>query len=298
MRRAYDDAIVESAMDEEDKQLLLQAITRFWDEVEVAYCYRMEVIERSRGFTPHPDETAGSKDHGYAYRRFMEAPDYTFDELKFSLFGQELGAGTNPTIRTPAAWPGLSQLDRPALLASAYSWYTDAKKDGLADAFLRAKLGERMVPTRNNGWEKGLIETNEFLIGDGDVLSDIETVEERAQLFAQSQYSFVLRLSADPADYFRLIRAQKNALTTWHTDSDNDVDVERFFELVGHEFTTMAQRALSEEDLKSDQLDAIVDGTRPIHPRYASYDPLEPLPWQTRSPERYLARMKRLGYTL
>jgi len=298
MRRAYDDAIIESAMDEEDKQLLLQAITRFWDEVEVAYCYRMEVIERSRGFTPHPDETAGSKDHGYAYRKFMEAPDYTFDELKFSLFGQELGAGTNPSIRTPAAWPGLSQLDRPALLASAYSWYTDAKKDGLADAFLRAKLGERMVPTRNNGWEKGLIETNEFLIGDGDVLSDIETVEERALLFAQSQYSFVLRLSADPADYFRLIRAQKNALTTWHTDSDDEVDVERFFELVGREFTAMAQRAFSEEDLKSDRLDAIVDGTRPIHPRYASYDPLEPLPWQTRSPERYLARMKRLGYTL
>lgn len=297
MRRAYDDAISESAIEPGEKAFIREGLSRFWDEVEIAYAYRMEVIERARGFAPHPDNTAGSKDHGYAYRQLMDAPDYTFDELQFSLFGADLGAGTNENIRVPQAWPALSQIKRPALLERARHWYDTAKEAGLADAFLRAHLGTRMVPTRNNGWEKGLIEINQFIIGDGDVLSDVETVEERARLFAQSQYSFVLRLSADPESYLKLILTQRDALKAWHADNGS-VNVDEFFALVETEFSRIAEQSLTEADLDAPGLEAVVDGTRPIHPRYAAYDPLEPLPWQTRSPERYLARMKRLGYTL
>lgn len=298
MRRAYDDAIRESSMEEADKAILLESISRFWDETEVAYCYRFEVIERARGFALHPDPTAGAKDHGYAYRQLMPTPDYSFDELKFAMIGAEYGAGTSQNLRVPTPWPALSTVNKPTLLQRAREWYDEAKAQGLADAFLRVKLGDRMVPTRNNGWEGGLVEANIFLVGDDAFSSRIETFEERAKLFAASQYCFALRLGAHPAEYLRLIMAQETALGIWHTKDEASIYVRKFYDLVEREFSSIVDNGSDESDIVDEQLEQIVDGTRPIHPRYAAYDPLEPLPWQTRSPERYLARMKRLGYTL
>jgi len=300
MRRAYDDAVRASDIEAGDKAAILAAMARFWDEVEVGYCYRFEVIERSRGFAPHPDSTAGAKDHGYAYRELMPAPDYTFDQLKFALIGPEYGAGTSEHLRVPQAWPGISTVERPLLLRVARQWYEDARDAGLADVWLRAKLGDRMVPTRSNGWESGVIECNGFLVGDGPVLAGsdgVSSTAERARLFARSQYCFMLRLSADPADYLTLITTQADALRMLHDESDA-VGASEFLRQVEAEFTSLANANQVEADLVDAELEEVLDSTRPIHPRYAAFDPLEPLPWQTRSPERYLARMKRLGYTL
>jgi hypothetical protein len=37
---------------------------------------------------------------------------------------------------------------------------------------------------------------------------------------------------------------------------------------------------------------------RPLHPRFAPVDPLEPLPWQVSDTQRYLKKMAQLGYTI
>jgi hypothetical protein len=37
---------------------------------------------------------------------------------------------------------------------------------------------------------------------------------------------------------------------------------------------------------------------RPLHPRFAPVDPLEPLPWQVTDTQRYLKKMAQLGYTI
>jgi hypothetical protein len=298
MRRAYDDAIVESEMDDGDKEYLRAALSRFWDEVEIAYTYRFEAIERSRGFAPHPDPTAGSSDHGYVYRKLLETPDYKFEEFKFPMIGANFGAGTAKDIRVPPAWPSLPQIQREGLLAHAWTWYSEARDAGLADAFLRARLGARMVPTRNNGWEKGLVESNQFLAGDSDLLPGNPSIEERAVLFARTQFAFALRLLANMSEYLALFKTQKKALEAWHAEEGSGAQIAKFFEEVEKEFASLARDDRKEADFVDDKVKAIIEDSRPIHPRYADFDPIEPLPWQTRNPERYLTRMKKLGYTL
>ncbi|MEO6984793.1 MAG: hypothetical protein ABI155_05580 [Paralcaligenes sp.] len=298
MRRAYDDAIVESEMDSDDKEYLRAALSKFWDEVEIAYTYRFEAIERSRGYAPHPDPTAGSADHGYVYRKLLDTPDYKFEEFKLPMIGANFGAGTANETRVPPAWPALSQIKRTGLLAHAWTWYCEARDAGLADAFLRTKLGTRMVPTRNNGWEKGLVESNQFLVGNSDLLSGNPSLEERAALFAKTQFAFALRLLADTSGYLSLFNTQKKALEAWHAENESSVQISKFFEEVKKEFTLLAQNDQKETDFVDDKIKAIIEDSRPIHPRYADFDPIEPLPWQTRNPERYLVRMKKLGYTL
>lgn len=96
MRRSYIDAIRAADLDETDESELLAANESFWDEVDVAYTYRMEVIERARGFAPHPDTSAGANDHAYSYHRLVAGLDQDFGELHFELTNPSLGAGTGP----------------------------------------------------------------------------------------------------------------------------------------------------------------------------------------------------------
>lgn len=301
MRLAYRDAVNGSELEAEEKTEFLDAAERFWDEVEVAYTYRSEIIERARGFKPHPDPTAGAKDHGYVYRQLLPTPDRRFDQLKFELIGPDYGAGTATESVVPEAWPGLSAVEPPPLLRAALRWYSDAKAAGLADEWLCVALGARMVPTRSNGWEAGLVETSEFLVGDEsrvvmDAEGDAPPLEVRASMFARAQYCFALRLEGVTEQYLRLIELQAAALRSWH--AEDRVDVDAFLSAVGQEYRQLTKRGATESDVRDTRLARVIESTRPVHPRYAPFDPLEPLPWQTRSPERYLARMKRLGYTL
>jgi hypothetical protein len=199
MRRAYQDAVNGSELEPEEKVEFLNAAERFWDEVEVAYAYRSEIIERARGFKPHPDSTAGAKDHGYVYRQLRPTPDHRFDQLRFELIGSDYGASTATETAVPQAWPGFSTVEPPPLLQAALRWYSDVKAAELADEWLRVVLGDRMVPTRSNGWEAGLIETSGFLVGDEskaiiDAESDAPPLKDRASMFAKAQYCFLLRL--------------------------------------------------------------------------------------------------------
>lgn len=302
MRRAYQDAVNGCELEAREKASFLEAAERFWDEVEVAYTYRSEIIERARGFEPHPDSTAGARDHGYAYRQLLPAPDHRFDQLHFELIGPDYGAAASATgTAVPEAWPGFSEVQPSPLLRAALGWYTDVKAAGLADEWLRVALGTRMVPTRSNGWEAGLIETSGFLIGDESrVILDAEgeatPLKARASMFAKAQYCFMLRLHGDSEQYLRLIELQAAALTARHAEVG--VDIDAFISTVGQLFRRLTRESATEAEVTDSRLARILESTRPVHPRYASFDPLEPLPWQTRSPERYLARMKRLGYTL
>ena len=126
MRRAYQDAVNCSEMNAHDKGEFLEAADRFWDEVEVAYTYRSEIIERARRFETHPDETAGAKDHGYVYRPLVPAPVYGFDQLEFELIDSEYGAGTSVDSVVPEAWPGFSTVQWPLLSEAAWDWYSAA----------------------------------------------------------------------------------------------------------------------------------------------------------------------------
>lgn len=298
MRRAYDDAIDGSDMDAADKEYLHKALGRFWDEVEIAFSYRYEVIERSRGFAPHPDPTAGSHDHGYVYRQLLERQDFTFDQLKLPMVGANFGAGTAATHRVPPAWPELSRLPRTGLLRHAWTWYTAARDAGLSDQYLRTRLGDRMVPTRNNGWEKGLVEADQFLSGNGDMLAASLDVKSRAALYAKTQYAFALRLSAEMGSYLQLILLQRAALEAWHAETGVTAQTATFFAAVEESFKALAAAGAQEADFVDEPIRKLLEDCRPAHPRYGDFDPIEPLPWQTRSPERYLSRMKKLGYTL
>lgn len=302
IRRSYNDAIMASKMVEQDKATLMGVSDKFWDEVEVAYIYRSELIERSRAYAVHPDEGAGAGEHGYTYTKVVPTPDFTFDQLSFELIGPELGAGTSEELRIPDAWPGISTVERPTLIQAAAAWFEDAKKSGLADQFLRVKLGDRMVPTRINGWEAGLIETAGFLLDDEDI--DIPhrarsgaSPDERAMAFARSQYCFMLRLDGKAEDFVELIRLQGRALKILLSNVD-DATIGLFLEGVSAQFSQLSSVNTTEDEVVDDELRLLMEETRPLHPRYAVFDPNEPLPWETKSPDRYLSRMKRLGYTL
>ena len=298
MRRSYEDAIrtIELPADQIDE--LLGVNNSFWDEVEIAYVYRMEVIERSRGFADHPDPTAGAKDHGYVYRRLLPTPDYRFDELKFELIEPELGAGTGATTRIPRAWPRLSAIDISTDMSGAKAWLDDSRAVGLADEWLRVRLGDRWVPTRINGWELGLAETTTFLLGDAELgvrpASPLASLEERAKAFAAVQREFWRRLEGDPEQLARLLESQRAALGVIHSAVD-PAAIAAFITVAAAEIRSVD--APAEEELIEAFTD-LIQLTRPLHPRFAPFDPVEPLPWQTRNPERHMARMRRLGYTV
>jgi hypothetical protein len=82
MKWAFRDNIkADTSLSDEDRQALLEVNESFWEEVVCAYAYRSEVIERARGFAPHPDPTCGSSWQGYPYRRIWERDDVPFSRL-------------------------------------------------------------------------------------------------------------------------------------------------------------------------------------------------------------------------
>ena len=300
MRRSYEDAIRTITLPSDQVDELLAVNNSFWDEVEVAYVYRMEIIERSRGFAVHPDPTAGARDHGYVYRRLLPTPDHRFEELKFELIEPELGAGTAATTRVPPAWPRLADTEISTELNAAKAWLDDCRTVGLADLWLRVRLGDRWVPTRINGWELGLAETTTFLLGDAELgvpsVAPSTGVEDRARAFAAVQAEFWRRLKGDPEQLASLLASQRTALGIVHPTL-NPATIDSFVTVAAAEIRKNYD-AEGGQDARVEKFDDLLALTRPLHPRFAPFDPVEPLPWQTRNPERHLARMRRLGYTV
>jgi hypothetical protein len=305
MRRSYRDAILECNLNSDDKRALLEVCDDFWDEVEIAYSYRMEIIERSRGFAPHPDKTAGSKDHGYTYKKLVELEEIPFEQLPLDFIGSELGAGTSNSEdhRIPRGWPKLDNIINSGVSTLALEWLRDSQKAGLANDLLCVKLGERDVPTRFNGWESGIDQTLRFLkpySENRSVNNDISTyygldLKNYAVRFAICQSEFQRRLNGYPEQLIRLVECQIEGIR-------KNIDLvnmdESFLNSFGEEVMSVIESLFSKDVLWDEEIIPELGVVRPIHPRFAPIDPLEPLPWETKNQDRYLIKMKRLGYTI
>jgi hypothetical protein len=296
MRMSYESAIKDAdGLSDPDRSLLLRGNIAFWDAVEIAYSYKSEIIERSRSFAPHPDKSAGSSNHGYTYRPMTPEPYYNFDELGFDLIGT-----ASDTVTEPTGYPDLQSVKFGTLTEAARRWIRDAQSVGLCDQYLRLRLGERFVPTRLDGWEAALTDLARYVRPDCEdplvrALGELGT-EGSADLlprfFAKTQLEFGRRLSglALP-ELVQLLRTIGPALQQLLGDQHAEEDIDTFCEKV--------ISSASDEDSNADvSFSDLIELVRPIHPRYAAYDPLEPLPWQARNQERYVARMRRLGYEL
>lgn len=295
MRRSYESALlVETELSELDRQELLAANTDFWDAVEIAYTYRSEILERSRGYARHPDASAGSSDHGYSYFPVVPEPAYEFDKLGFELIGTGIGSDD------PVGFPNLSEVTFAPPTEAARLWIRAAKEAGQCDEYLRLRLGGRFVPTRVDGWESALQDLVRYTQPDlsdplvKSLASDLETAKRVLPLFfAQVQSEFGRRLGGLGRDALitLLETACPGVMALLAGKEGADQDYSNFVTIVA------ALDPMEWTQLRGDFRD-LLDMVRPIHPRYAAFDPLEPLPWQTRNPERYQSRMRRLGYEL
>lgn len=292
MRDAYRDAIADCREFSEDDRAALQAIvTEFFDQAELALLYRWEVIERARGFAPHPDPTAGAKDHGYTYEVVRPLPQLRFEDLS------EI---------EPPPFPRLDGRlsSRHEQLASA--WLQNAQKRGIADRWLRVRLGERIVPTRFNGWESGIEETLTFLrafsaarraaVDREAIPNELASFDftNYAVRFGLCQAQFQQYLDGTSAELTALLRAEADAMAA---DPIRDTTIETLAAFFDTAIAT-AEEVLRHKIRLTDSALPELQGTRPIHPRFAAEDPLEPLPWHAKNPEAYRKRMERLGYTI
>lgn len=165
MKWAFTKAIKEIAdISAEDRAELLQVNEDFWEEVVVAYSYRSETIERARKFAPHPDPSCGSSWQGYPFRKIWDRDDPTFDQLAMPFI--EKGKSEYDRVEgkiEPKPFPAMENQMEEGVPTLAWSWIENAKKLGISDDFLRVKLGDRVVPTRFNGWWASLSEMMRFL---------------------------------------------------------------------------------------------------------------------------------------
>ncbi|MGH7659929.1 MAG: hypothetical protein ACRENA_03285 [Vulcanimicrobiaceae bacterium] len=292
MRDAYRDAIDDCRdVSDEERRVLQRVVTEFFDQAELALLYRWEVIERSRGFAPHPDATAGAKDRGYTYEVVLPLPQPRFEHL------EETGPPPFPRLDGRLS-------SRSERLAAA--WLQEAQKAGIADRWLRVRLGERYVPTRFNGWESGMEATLLFLraFADGhrvtvdrnEIPADLTDFDlaNHAVRFGLVQAEFQRRLEGGSAELTALLRAEVEAMTS---DPIRDIASETltaFFDaaIAAAEDVTRRRLPITETALPE------LEGSRPIHPRFAAEDPMEPLPWETKDPIAHRKRMERLGYTI
>lgn len=306
MRRAYDDAIVQGAstsgIDPREVEILRGASSDFWDEVEVAYSYFSEIIERARKYDEHPDLNAGSDSHGYTYERLIPPFDYKFSELRFEFIGQEFGAGADESARADVP-PGFPALDGDETMSrvdqAALAWLRSAKDRGIADELMRAPIGDRLVPTRFTGWVAGVRVTQRLLdrYGAGDAMPDTDQrswesfdLESWPVRFGIAQAEFWRRLDGEPSQLTALLRSQETALAV----TVDPTSVAEFMDAACDVVDRYLKLSVScDADIIPE-----LEGTRPVHPRFASFDPMEPLPWETRNPERHQRRMRRLGYTI
>ena len=307
MRDAYRDAIDESGLFSDDERRAVQRlVTEFFDQAEIALSYRWEFIERGRGFARHPDETAGAATHGYTYRVALPLPEIPFGELALDLDGK----GTPGDGKEIPAFPridGAMPASGPGLVARA--WLERARANGIADRWLRVRLGERMVPTRFNGWETALeitapsltrfAEGERAAAGAGKAAPGFD-LTDYAVRFGLCQAEFYRRLRGGAAELTALIEAERDAVREHRGELSAlpraiaPAAVDAFFartvETAGEAF----RRGLEITEASLPELDAL----RPLHPRFAPHDPLEPLPWKPKNPESYRRKMASLGYVI
>lgn len=307
MRWAFRDAIKEAeGLNEEDRTALLDLNDEFWEVVTVAYVYRTEVIERARGFATHPDPNCGSSWQGYPYTKIWERDDVRFEDLAMPFVEKgkvdyKAAAGKIE----PKPFPPLEGQMEPGLIPRcAKLWLDEARRRGLADPWLRVRLGNRWVPTRFNGWWSSLEETLRFLepyakgrqaqVSGAAALNGCD-LRNYAVRFGLCQAEFQRRLNGEAQQLIDLLGSQGAGLEPLLRNKGADVAaLGRFLD---ESFTVIREVFETKLDVDGETLPEL-QVVRPIHPRYAPPDPLEPLHWEVPNTARYLKKMANLGYTL
>ncbi|MGH7068662.1 MAG: hypothetical protein ACREFO_01430 [Acetobacteraceae bacterium] len=312
MRDAYRDAIDEcSDFTTEERTGVHRLVAEFFDQAEIAMIYRWEFIERGRKFARHPDPTAGAATHGYSYRIVLPLPEVPFGELALGLDARD--GSENPGSGGQEI-PHFARLDVAAQNESnlelvAKTWLERALEAGVADHWLRVRLGERMVPTRFNGWQSAIEMTMPPLsrfsegvhraapgsgIGTGLDLADYGV------RFGLCHAELQRRLGGGEVELAALLEAERQAVRE-HSDllkslgATADADtVDAFFTHAADGVRAAFGDALSIDESWLPEIDAM----RPLHPRFAPHDPLEPLPWEPKDPQSYRQKMERLGYVI
>jgi len=307
MKWAFQETIKEGKeLREEDREALLEVNERFWEEVVVAYSYRSETIERSRKFAPHPDPTCGAAWQGYPYRKIWDRDDPDFEDLAMPFI--EKGKSEYERVEgkvEPKPFPALENQMEPGIPTICWDWIKEAKKQGASDSWLRVPLGTRIVPTRFNGWWASLEELLRFVkpYSEGKLAqvqgaskdANGNDLSDYAVRFALCHAELQRRLKGEPEQLIQLIKTSRVALRQTLADGGTVTDkVDEFVEKVQPVIRDFFAResTLSAEDLPE------LSVVRPLHPRFAPPDPLEPLPWEVRDTARYLKKMAQLGYTI
>jgi hypothetical protein len=307
MKWAFRDNIkANTSLSDEDRQALLEVNEGFWEEVVCAYAYRSEVIERSRGFAPHPDPTCGSSWQGYPYRKIWERDDVPFSQLALPFIekgGYDEHKGTEGKIE-PRPFPAVENQVEPGVPAIALEWLRAAQERQLCDSWLRLKLGARWVPTRFNGWWASLDEVARFLepFAKGQQAPVQVALPSRncdlsdyAVRFALCHAEFYRRMKGEAAQLVGLIEAGRAALKNFAREKGlPEAPVDAFI----NRAVPVIQQALATQTMVDGEELPELHVARPLHPRFAPVDPLEPLPWQVTDTQRYLKKMAQLGYTI
>lgn len=306
MKWAFRDAIARcDALDEVDRRELLSVNEDFWEAVVVAYSYRSEVIERSRRFAPHPDPTCGSSWQGYPFRRIWDRDDVTFEELAMPFI--EKGKSEYGRVEgkiEPKPFPPLDNQMEPGVPMLAWAWIQRAREAGICDQWLRVQLGDRWVPTRFNGWWDSLGEMLRFAepyaygnrapVPSRDLM-DRHDLSDYAVRFAICHAELHRRLRGEAGQLISLMETAVAALRELLEAKDlPGAAADAFMATAG---PIIRERFEDGAELDPDGLPEL-SVVRPLHPRYAPDDPLEPLPWRAANTGRYLKKMAQLGYTL
>lgn len=307
MRDAYRDGIDDCPDFSAGQRAALQRlVTEFYDQAEIALLYRWEFIERGRQFARHPDPTAGAATHGYTYQVDLPLPEIPFEELALDL---SEGTRTRAAAREVPAFPRIDGARaETGIAALSKAWLECARKVGVADRWLRVRLGERMVPTRFNGWEAALEITLPSLarFAKGARACSIEPgayvdldLADYAVRFGLCQAEFQRRLRGGAVELITLLEAERDALAAQGAElpavpAIRPIAIETFFGRAIAAIGTAFDRELPIEESWLPELAEM----RPLHPRFAPHDPLEPLPWQPKNPESYDRKMKGLGYVI
>lgn len=320
MRRSIRDAIQranEITGDEEAK--LLRANNEYWDEVVVQYAYRTEIIERTRGFAEHPDQSAGSNRYGYEYEVAWDRDDwseYALDALDLDVDPElieddleERGVSSTSDVHVPDPFPTVEKDLETGLEEAAKRWVDAAKRSELADEYLRVVMGsgddQRWIPTRYAGWKTSIENVTlpylkEYASSSSTDHGEYEGfgLNDPAVRFGLCQGEFQRRFEGTRDQLVEYLETQQQGINYLiEVDAMIDVtpeDVETFFDTVRDTVDAFFDRSL---ELDGDDLTDVTD-ERPIHPRFAPYDPEEPLPWNTDDPEKHQKIMEIRGFTI
>ncbi|TAM59786.1 hypothetical protein EPN52_07015 [bacterium] len=329
MRDAYRDAIDDApAFTSGERAEVQRLVTEFFDQAEIALMWRWEAIERSRGFAVHPDATAGASSHGYSYEVTRPLPQVPFEHLPLGLglspgqnpgevarilAGQSLSDEGDGNVIPP--FPRVTSVVQQGVPTVAKSWVEEARDCGLADRWLAVRLADRMVPTRFDGWVAAIHSVTPFLANaardaglNGEVsgavappeVSDLD-LHDRAVRFALCQVAFQQRLLGGKPDLLELLQSLARAFQLHAADGHlppeiialGAAETQHFFERVARVIEATFDRVIDFQESWLPELSG-----RPMHPRFAPLDPVEPLPWEPAKPELYRRRMERLGYTI